>query len=182
MSNCVIKNSVCSKEAGGIYFSNNNLKSGYVYLPKDIRMINVTLINNTVLSVGSSNNNGGGGVQVKECTNAYLLNVTFINNTARIGGGLYFYNRGNSDPIKIIKNIIFINNTATEGGGAIYVQYKSTITDNVFIGNKALNSASGGAIYINANPVTISKNNFTILFASLQKMTKWGGLVLAWVM
>ena len=239
ISNCVIKNSVCSKEAGGIYFSNNNLKSGYVYLPKDIRMINVTLINNTVLSLGSTNNNGGGGAQVKECKNAYLLNVTFINNTAnkggglvifekaengvivenctfigneasenggniwaassllklynakiiggvaaniggglytnyleynnltfinntaRIGGGLYFYNRGNSDPIKIIKNITFINNTATEGGGAIYVPYKSTITDNVFIGNKALNSASGGAIYINANPVTISKNNFT---------------------
>ena len=70
----------------------------------------------------------------------YVLDCTFINNTAPYGGAIYTNVDSNS-----IENSYFYNNTAYTSGGAIYLPDKVVkIVNCVFKGNTAGNS--GGAV------------------------------------
>ena len=87
-------------------------------------------------------------------------NLTFINNSAVLGGGLYW-----SKTSVTINGMSFINNSASLGG-AIYIPSggnSATSPTQVINSNFSGNSAdSGGAIYINnVGNIKISNNNFT---------------------
>ena len=79
------------------------------------------------------------------------INATFINNTAKQGGAIYF---GNSGVVSCNIDGTFINNTATTYGGAIYMGYDFTYDGSIsgtFINNKA--EYDGGAIYVEHSDV-----------------------------
>ncbi len=81
--------------------------------------------------------------------NLYLINCTFVNNTAATsaGGAVYWY----PDSYSLAANCTFINNTAYYGGAICVREYQSGITSEIvnctFINNKATSTYGGGAIY-----------------------------------
>lgn len=97
----------------------------------------VTLDSNT-----ASDGRIGGGIG--SFSSLTLVDVEFLNNTARDGGGLYIY--GDT----ILTDCVFINNSATnvssasEGGGAIHVEGNLRIFNTDFISNSAYR---GGGIH-----------------------------------
>lgn len=104
----------------------------------------------------SSSNNGGvmginGNITVTGCT--------FTNNISAGGGGAL----ASTPTAMVISNSLFSGNTAATYGGAYYSFGTGpvTITNTVFVGNKA-SSAYGGAVYINpaAAPLTVTNGTF----------------------
>ena len=138
--NCTFIGNNATNNGGNIWLDKNN-----------VEMYNITMCNGTAANLGGgmyiqNNQNIPGGFK------AYN-NFTFINNTAKQGGGLY-WNTGSVT----ITTMVFINNTAEEGG-AIYIPKDSAvIVGNNFTGNSAF---YGGAIYVNVNDVKINNDNFT---------------------
>ena len=168
LSNSIFENSWSDKEGGALYVSN---KQGSPIKPIDVKIINVTFINNTALSKGTSNKNiwGGGAVQVKECDYIYLIDCKFINNTANIGGGVSFkaLNGNNNGMINctfIGNNATILNspdaNTVAGSGGAIWTDASKIINlENItMIGGFAVNY--GGGLYSKG---TIIYDTFTFI-------------------
>ena len=108
-------------------------------------------VNNITFSNGEAAHKGG-GLYISNNAEMVYANLTFINNTAINGGGLYWSRSATIDGMN------FINNSA-ELGGAIYIP---TGSNNVLNCNFSGNSANqGGAIYAVGGNIIISKNNFT---------------------
>ena len=129
-------------------------------IPITLRLYNVTI------SDSKANLSGGG---IYTLGNIVYNNLTFINNTAKNGGGLYWDKKSVT-----ISNMVFINNNATENGGAIYIpQDSATVQLNNFTNNTAKNS--GGAIYTNSSfsGGKITSSDFT------QNHADYGGAIYA---
>ena len=120
-----------------------------------------------VLFDGNTSGNKGGGLYVEELwpvpavTKALLVkDTTFSNNTAKLGGGMYFSADFDNDD-KFTARIVdtdFTSNTATKGGGLYVINGDAAIIsdtkDVVFSGNTATDSTlsnAGDDIYFITN-------------------------------
>ncbi|MDL2280893.1 autotransporter domain-containing protein [Selenomonadales bacterium OttesenSCG-928-I06] len=130
-------------------------------------------------------NEGGAIFSVGNSTIGFLNNVNFIENEAKSGGAIF----GSQVTIGEITNGNFTGNKVTDAGGAIHINYTGTIglidtvsfKENEAGNGGAINTSStsiiqkisnvdfdsnkaryaGGAIYTNANIVTIDTVSFT---------------------
>ncbi len=111
---------------------------------------NVTLRN--IIFINAYSNENGGAIAAKT---GMIKDVFFVNNSAKLGGAIYFDEAG-----KVI-NCQFNNNTLTDkygDGGAIYFNNEGTISNSVFADNNA--GYSAGAIYF-ANNGSVCNSIFT---------------------
>jgi len=100
----------------------------------------------------------GGGMFLLFGSNPTLTNVTFSSNSADGGGGMYL--RFSNNPI--LKNVIFIDNTAENGGGMCIIQdgdSRPTLTDVTFSGNTA--GSSGGGMWLGNSSPTLTNVTFS---------------------
>jgi CSLREA domain-containing protein len=86
-------------------------------------------------------NNGGGGILVDLGT-VVVSDAVFKNNTGNIGGAITL-GVGSGD----FARSLFDGNSASSSGGAIYHEGRLTVTDTVFIGNRARGGGSGGGVH-----------------------------------
>ena len=94
-----------------------------------------------------TNNQGKGGGLYNNDSSPTLSNVTFENNSATQGGGV-FNDRTSTGSSPTFTNVTFENNSASYGGGLYNLVNSNPILTNVtFNGNHA--SPRGGAIYNN---------------------------------
>ena len=159
IKNTRIINNSATIDGGGI-----NVYQGYLTLSDS------TLINNTAVGFGGGlfysdypyysniknlifiNNSAklGGGIYVGTLT-VKITNASLIGNAAENGGGIYNAGNLSLDKIKLTSN-------TAENGAAIYSTSELSATDSNADNNKALNY--GGAIYNVAN-LSINSFNFT---------------------
>lgn len=141
----------------------------------------------TMTKVHFSNNTAyaGGGVYVDNDSAPTINNARFIGNEADSGGGVFLYNSahlvmtdllfaGNSarfgagmtvDSNLTLTNAVFIGNKAEERGGGMDVFGEATLTNTTFSGNSA---PLGGAVY---NRRVVNLHN-SILWANSSEVTR----------
>ena len=105
---------------------------------------NCTIINSTFRGNNVTNATGGhGGAVDVVADNATVINSTFTNNNAFYGGALFV---GSASGHTVITNDTFRKNTANVDGGAVYLLASSVnVTKSKFYSNKAVN---GSALYV----------------------------------
>ena len=140
-----IVNNSAEVDGGGI-----NVYQGYLTLSDS------TLINNTAF------NNGGGLFYSDYPYSSSIKNLRFINNSAKLGGGIYVGTLTVS-----ITNVSLSENTAEKGGG-IYNSGKLNMDKISFSSN---NAADGGAIY------SISELSVTNSQAVNNIVSSYGGAI-----
>jgi len=140
-------------------FTNNSNGNSVVYLKYDLPSGKVNLSS----SLFADNFDNDNTLYLHFCHLIISNKITFRNNAATKGGGIYFANF--SEALLDHKSEMeFIDNTATLGGGAIYAEYPTTQEYTVwllfyttgkytaiFINNYA--NAAGNSIYFNIPPV-----------------------------
>ncbi|MGG2108038.1 InlB B-repeat-containing protein [Lysinibacillus pakistanensis] len=122
----------------------------------------------TITNVTFSENKAsiGGGMYNDNVSSPTITNVVFSENEADFGGGMY--NTNYSSPT--ITNVVFNGNEATEGGGMYnYQKSNPSLTNVTFKGNKA--NAGGGMFSNNA-----SNPNLTSVTFSGNKANAGGGM------
>lgn len=143
----------------------NNKVTGSDFLGGAISVLGnrVTIKNNTFENNVAGRD--GGAIDVEGTSvgsngiNEIITANTFVNNSAKYGGAI----SANCQNITISKNSFKNDHVTTSGGlgGAIRIAGAKSntgkITENTFSGNYA---PSGGAIFINGNGTTVSKNIF----------------------
>ena len=156
--NLTFINNTVSKKGGAIYFKRiigaymasstfiNNTAGTYggaIYIESDSK--NNQFIN-LIFDSNIASSDDGGAISFEEdivFSNSSFRNVSFINNTARYGGAIYYRDSEISDVSFIDSE--FISNSAKNGGAIIY--YGATIENvdyiNVLFENNVQNSTSG---------------------------------------
>jgi predicted outer membrane repeat protein len=164
LTNATFTGNTADGDAGGIYGGPNT----YAHLT------NVSFDGNTSGGYGGGIYNNGGGFE--------LSNVTFNNNDADEGGGMYSYGTQSLTVVTFSNNsatyggglssqndvnltdVSFISNTAQEGGGFYYYGYKGTYghTDlnNVTFSNNSA-TTDGGGMYVRLGLSSFSLTNTT---------------------
>ncbi|MEP0806095.1 MAG: hypothetical protein HRF47_11425, partial [Chloroflexota bacterium] len=103
----------------------------------------------------SNNTAERGGGLFSQNSNPVLTNVTFTNNTATngAGGGMNSQtaNPGDSPSLPTLVNVVFHNNTAVGGGGMINSNSHAVLTNVTFSGNAA-SRRGGGLLNEDSNP------------------------------
>jgi predicted outer membrane repeat protein len=108
----------------------------------------------------------GGALLV--ANNTTIVDSTFTNNTASLGGGAICVRSQPNTSVQII-NSLFVGNQATDTtkgfGGALYVEYGgASVTDSAFVANSA---HFGGAAYVGAlGALTMQGSPTSTIFAS----------------
>jgi len=149
------------------YFYNNTFKNGYGRGSGDNDGSSVGMTTVTYSTFDHNSWIGGhaysgvsGGLYVRNtCSNIYITNNYFINNTARNWGGAISVYPNSKVTNIVIRNNTFINNTASYGGAIALPTTASTMTieDCKFYNNTATAQSGftsdltgcGGAIYAN---------------------------------
>ena len=140
MVNCVVRDNISDGNNSG------GMCGGGAIRANDVKLTNCLIHNNKVVNSGNSYGGGivcnslianncifsdnsitnmstiawqsaGGAVCVSSNVVNKIINCTFINNSAKIGGGIYIPNPLNGTEIK---NSIFYNNVGTINGGDVY--------------------------------------------------------------
>lgn len=104
----------------------------------------------------SGNDRRGGGMLTYGAP--AIRNCTFTQNYGYFGGGLYPRGATTATGV-IIEDCVFENNSGRQGGGLYLLAGNATISDCIFIGNKAANR--GGAIYNNSTSSNIMNCEFS---------------------
>ena len=181
VDNASIINNESGKDGGGIYFENtcakfsflsgtisNNISGqngGALYFDNFgsnvIELIQGTLSNNTAT-------NYGGGVYMVNSRITFGTgsnNVSFANNSAAQGGGLYISSTGTAIRNVTINNSSFIENTASDCGGGIYLDDNGYGTLSLGAGGTFSNNTAanhGGAIYVDdINTVVLTEGTLS---------------------
>ena len=113
----------------------------------------------------------GGGIYV-DTSNIILTSVSFINNTAFEGGGVYVTSGSDFELTYTLTatGCHFASNTATTDGGGMYISNSfPTLLRNIFHSNNAT-TGSGGAVFMNA----ISENS-AIFIVQLEGVNNYAG-------
>jgi predicted outer membrane repeat protein len=141
ISNITITNGLANS-GGGIYCSNSSPS-----------LVEITIIDNSVISVYENQGSGGGFY----CSNSTpnLENVTISNNSSDYSGGGVYCN--NSSPI--LENVTISGNSAELGGGISWSNSNPSLLNVTIMGNSA--SDHGGGMYFRSNS-SLSFNNVTI--------------------
>ena len=104
-----------------------------------IKSSNISIMQNCQFTrIGSSTIKQGGALYLED-TSMHLINVSFENNTARIGGAVQISCNAYDSCSNFIEKSQFINNIATEQGGAIYYKFRRpSLHDITFSNNQAM--------------------------------------------
>lgn len=94
----------------------------------------------------------GGGMFNDKASTPIISNVTFIQNEATHGAGLY----NNDHSASVMVNTSFIANEAGIEGGAVFNNRSSPVLINVLISGNAAYEGGGIANYLNSEPVLIN--------------------------
>ena len=143
-----------AQQGGAIYLSSS---AGYAKIDK------CNFTNNKATVYGTPNGCDGGAIRW-EATSGFINNSNFIGNSAEGYAGAIDWNSASDFSMH---NSTFIDNTAQIGGGVFFRQPVTNIefTQCNFTGNNAT-SDYGGAIYTqNGNALTINTCNFTSNYA-----------------
>jgi predicted outer membrane repeat protein len=128
-------------------FENNNTDQGAAgaYVQGDDALFSDNVFSgNHVTREDTNRYHGGGAVEIASGANATFTNNRFENNTVVGGSGGAIYIVSGS-PNAVLTGNTFIGNSATEDGGAIYEQAATfTLTNALFVNNKA---GRGAAIF-----------------------------------
>ncbi|RPI86649.1 MAG: hypothetical protein EHM40_23555, partial [Chloroflexi bacterium] len=118
----------------------------------------------------------GGGMHILSGSPS-LQNLTFSNNSAQFGGGMFNSGEGIDFPVPgtgshpVLTNVIFKNNLAIEGGGMRNQGYSHPLlTDVTFDANNATRSNGGGLQNIYSNPTLVN-----VTFVGNTVPIGWGG-------
>ncbi|MFZ5882703.1 MAG: beta strand repeat-containing protein, partial [Chloroflexota bacterium] len=136
-------------------------------------------LRNLIITDNQSPTGGGGGMFIgtdpgETTSSPVLTNITFSNNTAERGGGLF---NQNSNPV--LTNVIFTGNIATNGAGGGINSQTANATDppslptliNVTFNN---NTAVGGGGMLNSNSHAVMTN---VTFSGNAAIRRGGGLL-----
>jgi hypothetical protein len=104
----------------------------------------------------SDNTADEGGGMYNDASSPTLSNVTFTVNTADDGGGMY--NKSGSSPT--LDNVTFSDNEAGDGGGMINLSSSPTLTNVIFAGNMA-SYEYGGGMYNHQSSPTLDNVTFS---------------------
>jgi CSLREA domain-containing protein len=127
--------------AGSLYGGGGILNGSDGALAGNVQVINSLFIQNHAENTGGGMENAG---------SASLKNVTFSNNEAAVGAGIF------SDGTLVVEDVLFYQNSASITGGGIDNHSGATITNATFSGN---NADQGGGLF---NDGTITLLNTTI--------------------
>ncbi|MCD8489797.1 MAG: DUF4347 domain-containing protein [Desertifilum sp.] len=152
-----------SAAANLILSGNNTSRVINLHSYQTLNIQNLTIANGRVTSTDLIEG-AGAGIKTGEGSNLSVNNVQFRDNIARLGAGIFAFNKSTAT----ITNSTFDNNDATSGlaldykeqsGGAIvgFVANSLTVKDSKFTNNKGLN---GGAINNLLTPLTIENSIF----------------------
>jgi CSLREA domain-containing protein len=112
-------------------------------------------VTNSLFSQNFSENTGGA---MDNAGSAYLLNVTFSNNQAYVGGGIF--NAGTM----VIENLLFVQNSAEHSGGGVDNHGGLTLRNVTFSSNTA---DQGGGLFNDGTStmlnITMSGNNTALV-------------------
>lgn len=98
----------------------------------------------------------GGGMYLSPLSNPGLTNVTFRDNNADYGGGLYILGNLTSGPAYITaRNSTFSNNAAALYGGGIYSYFGDVLLINVTFSGNSAGSAGGGLYSTNTSAINL---------------------------
>ena len=152
--------------------------------PQNDGSLHVVTISNLVVGVfldglvirggraeGTYPDNVGAGLLILDapCT---VVNCTFVDNRADMGGGIYDMRMGDISVRTVLRYCTFTDNLAWTGGGAIYVVLDGPdIEDSCFTGNTAGQNGAGGAIACNIGGPTIQRCRF------FGNRAHWGGAI-----
>jgi len=215
----VISDNTSTRNGGGIYYTstypssfntsgissllvaNNgaNGSGGGIYSDYPLSLNIGTFIGNTSSGTGITSPPDGGGA-------IYALklfagrDLTFTNNTARLGGGVYSHvsftgrnlnfttNTATSgggiyanDPDTEISGSVFNGNTVTSSGGGLNARNSVTATDVIFLNNKS-GQSGGGMVCGVAGVATLSRCTFEgneITNTGASNSIGGGGLIIA---
>jgi len=102
----------------------------------------------------------GGGILIENAI-VTIVNSTFSDNTARLGGSI-----ANSFGVLTLNDTGFNSNSSTQAGGGIYNSYGTVVISNsTFNANSA--GTYGGGIYNNYGTTTITSSTFNANFADI---------------
>ena len=121
------------------------------------RFVDVSFISNVAFDRFSVEGQGGG---VHQLGTLDLINATFANNVANIGGGIYVMRPDASTdigPISTYSNITVSKNVTTGSGGGIFISSGYIVMNNSIV---AANTTGTGA----ANPDIYGESKPTIIF------------------
>ena len=108
------------------------------------------LVVTDLLVVGNQAEGAGGGLYVSDAAGSVGRNIRMLENEATYGGGLYLTDNVGAIGSIDWTNNIFARNTAEVGGGMCLLTNSYTIVQSsVFVGNSAVDYASGVLIYGN---------------------------------
>ena len=99
-------------------------------------------INNSTIDGNAAGGNGGAGFALAFCA-VDLFQVSFSNNFAIHGGGMYF-----QDVAVTAKSSSFTNNGAMEGGALLLKRAPMTATNSIFDSNRGFSESNGSAILV----------------------------------
>jgi LPXTG-site transpeptidase (sortase) family protein len=100
----------------------------------DFASLRTLSLKNLTIQNGNPGISDPGGA-IRSYGGLVIENVTFINNTARQGGAIFFYNPYSTQ--MVINNCTFADNMALIDGGAIYNWGSSDIKNSLFLNNQA---------------------------------------------
>lgn len=149
LDDMTIRNNIAAGQGGGISLAGS----------ASLTVTNSLFTNNTVTNFGG----GGGAISAENHQPVSLMNVTFENNAADVGGAIYIISSG-SPATLTWDRLLLTQNTAGAEGGAISVdQVNLTITNSAIYNNTVSNYGGGivvaGANTYNLENVTISGND-----------------------
>ena len=137
----------------------------YAYESGTLHIRDLTIAN------AKTESDGGGLFYESTTRKLFVENVTFANNSAYQGGGLYNYSYA------VLKNVTFSGNSSTYGGGMYNYLFNPTLTNVTFSGNSAY---QGGGLYVSGKynflaPHTISRPVLTNVTISDNSASGSGG-------
>ncbi|MBN8656386.1 MAG: hypothetical protein J0M11_11660, partial [Anaerolineae bacterium] len=173
-SGCIGVNNI----GGGIYNAGGNLTINNVLLNANKAdyggglytsgSFNTVALNNVTITGNDASNGDGRGGGAHLSANTTFANVTITNNTAKYGGGIYFYQSYTYNMLQTT----MIGNSASMAGGGIYNNSAApNITNSTISGNDANYMLGGGGIYNDGGSPTLT--NVTISGNSAQN--SYGG-------
>jgi predicted outer membrane repeat protein len=109
-------------------------------------------VRNVILTENFAND--GGGMFNASSGQLLLADVTFSGNSAAAGGGGMFNLSGDWYIYPILRNVSFIDNTAPQGGGMYNYTSDSILTNVTFSGNPATGSGGGMYNYSSSPTLT----------------------------
>lgn len=145
--------------------TNNTVQNNYAYLVGGIALLGGSnlLVDGNVFD-GNSTAYGGAAIGIGLEDASDVSNNYFNNNRASLGGGaIYCYGSTSASSYSTITYNTFTANDGTVNGGAIQLMdnCQFVISNNLFVGNKAMtSSALGGAILISNSAPRIANNIF----------------------